>query len=116
MTTKSKKSRFPLPKLAPKLQRGRRINDPVDHDAAESVEAIARIVGAGVSCVPAAYLGGRVTFKHSKRLKGLMGLATCVGKTVTLWLGKLTLGEAVSVLETLVFTRTKRRSRRQVKR
>ena len=103
----TKKSKFPLPKLSPVLLRGRRISDPIDHEAAESVEAIAKIVGAGVSCVPACYLGGRVAFKRSKKLKGLRGLATCVGKTVTLWLLELTLDEALCVLDTLVSMRSR---------
>jgi hypothetical protein len=108
----TKKSKFPLPKLAPELLRGRRISDPIDHEAAESVEAIAKIAGAGASCVPACYSGGRVGFKRSKKLKGLKGLASCAGKTVTLWLCELTLGEAVSMLETLISMRSHRRGKR----
>ena len=107
----TKKSKFPLPKLSPLLLRGRRISDPIDHEAAKSVEAIAKIVGAGASCVPASYSGGRVGFKRSTKLKGVKGLANCEGKTVTLWIMELTLGEAVSMLQTLVYMRGKRGKR-----
>ena len=111
MTMKSKKSKFPLPKLSS----ARRISGPIDHEAAESVEAIARIIGAGAACIPTSSTGGRpiVIFRRSKKLKGLVGHATCIGKTVTLSLHDLTRGEAVSVLQTLVFTWPRRKSRRQ---
>jgi hypothetical protein len=101
MTTKSKSIGFPLPKLL----RARRI---IDHKAAESVRAIAKIVGAGAAC----RMGDRVGFKRSKKLKGLIGQANCFGKSVTLLLRDLTLGEAVSVLQTLVFMWPERKSRR----
>ena len=106
MTTKSKKSRFPLL---------RRIGDHIDHEATESVEAIARIIGAGAACIPTSSTGGRpiVIFRRSKKLKGLVGHATCIGKTVTLSLHDLTRGEAASMLQTLIFMRTERRSGRQ---
>ena len=104
MTTKSKASRFPLPRLVP--LRGRQIVDP---EAAESVRAIAKIAGAGAAC----RMGDRVGFRRSKKLKGLIGQANCFGKSVTLLLRDLTLGEAVSVLQTLVFTWPERKSLRQ---
>jgi hypothetical protein len=99
MTMKSKKSRFPLL---------RRIGDRVDPEAAESVRAIAKIAGAGAAC----RMADRVGFKRSKKLKGLIGQANCLGKSVTLLLRDLTLGEAVSVLQTLVFMWPERKSRR----
>ncbi|MGA9656169.1 MAG: hypothetical protein WBV96_19895 [Polyangia bacterium] len=102
MTTKSKSRRFPLPKLL----RARRI---VDHEAMESVRAIAKIAGAGAAC----RMEDRVGFRRSKKLKGLIGQANCFGKSVTLLLRDLTRGEAVSVLQTLVFVWPGRKSRRQ---
>ena len=105
MTTKFKANRFPQPKLAPELLRGRRISDPIDHKAAKSVEGIARIVGAGAACVPTCYVGGLVTFNRSTKLKGLEGHAACVGKKVTLRLNGLSLGEAAAALHTLAFMR-----------
>ena len=100
MTTKPKKSRFPLL---------RRIGDRIDPEASKSVEAIATIVGAGAAC----RMGSRVAFRRSKKLEGLVGQANCSGKSVTLFLRDLTLGETVSVLQTLVFTWPERKSRRQ---
>ncbi len=110
MTTKPKASRFPLPKLLS----ARRIGGPIDHEAAVTVDAIARVVGAGAACIPTSSIGGRpiVIFRRSKKLKGLVGHATCIGKTVTLSLHDLTRGEAVSMLQTLVFTWPGRKSYR----
>ena len=71
---------------------------------AKSMEAIAKIAGAGAACIPR-WIGGRVLFEHSKKLPGLMGSADCDENQVSLLLHNLTIGEAASALQTLVFMR-----------
>jgi len=66
---------------------------------AASVAAIAKSVGAAAEDVDAR---GRVSFSSSKRLPNVEGAAKCDGERVSLSLSDLTVGEAASMLATLV--------------
>jgi hypothetical protein len=85
----------------------KRIRIRANSRTAKSVEAIAKIAGAGAACIPR-WIGGRVLFERSKKLPGLMGSADCADGWVSLLLHNLTVGEAASALQTLVFMRGKR--------
>jgi hypothetical protein len=82
----------------------KRLRIRANSETAKSMEAIAKITGAGAACIPRS-IGGRVLFEHSKKLPGLMGSADCEDKWVSLLLHNLTIGEAASALQTLVFMR-----------
>ena len=88
----------------------KRIRIRANSRTAKSVEALAKIAGAGAACIPR-WIGGRVLFEHSKKLPGLMGSADCADGWVSLLLHNLTVGEAASALQTLVFMRGKRGKR-----
>jgi hypothetical protein len=83
----------------------KRIRIRANSKTAKSVKAIARLVGAGAPCIPR-WIGGRVLFEHSKKLPGLIGSVDCDGEWASLLLHSLTVGEAASALQTLVFMRT----------
>ena len=89
---------------------GKRIRVRAKSRTAKSVEAIAKIVGAGAACIPR-WFGDRVLFEHSKKLPGLLGSADCADGWVSLLLHNLTVGEAASALQTLVFMRGERGKR-----
>jgi hypothetical protein len=88
----------------------KRIRVRANSRTAKSVEAIAKIAGAGAACIPR-WVGGRVLFERSKKLPGLLGSADCADGWVSLLLHNLTVGEAASALQTLVFMRGKRGKR-----
>jgi hypothetical protein len=81
---------------------GKRIRVQAKSRTAKSVKQIAKIVGAGPACIPR-WFGDRVLFQHSKKLPGLLGSADCADGWVSLLLHNLTVGEAASALQTLVF-------------
>jgi hypothetical protein len=96
------------PRPSYKLERFRivtkRIRIRANSQTAKSVKGLARIAGAGADCIPR-WIGGRVLFEHSKKLRGLIGSVDCDGEWASLLLQNLTVGEAASALQTLVFMR-----------
>jgi hypothetical protein len=82
----------------------KRICIRANSQTAKSVKALARIAGAGADCIPR-WIGGRVLFEHSEKLPGLIGSVDCDGEWASLLLHNLTVGEAASALQTLVFMR-----------
>jgi hypothetical protein len=97
-------------RLEPFRITGKRIRVRADSRTARSVEQIAKIAGAGPACIPR-WFGDRVLFEQSKKLPGLLGSADCCDGWVSLLLHNLTVGEAASALQTLVFIRGERRKR-----
>lgn len=86
----------------------KRIRIRANSQTAKSVKGLARIAGAGADCIPR-WIGGRVLFEHSKKLRGLIGSVDCDGERASLLLQNLTVGEAASALQTLVFMRKGRK-------
>jgi hypothetical protein len=100
------------PRPSYKLERFRivtkRIRIRANSQTAKSVKGLARIAGAGADCIPR-WIGGRVLFERSKKLRGLIGSVDCDGEWASLLLHNLTVGEAASALQTLVFMRKGRK-------
>ena len=88
----------------------KRIRVLANSRTAKSIEALAKIAGAGAACIPR-WIGGRILFEHSKKLPGLLGSADCCDGWVSLLLHNLTVGEAASALQALVSMRGKRGKR-----
>ena len=82
----------------------KRIRIRANSQTAKSVKGLAKIAGAGEDCIPR-WIGGRVLFERSKKLRGLIGSVDCDGERASLLLQNLTVGEAASALQTLVFMR-----------
>jgi hypothetical protein len=82
----------------------KRVRARADSETTKSVKVLAKIAGAGATCVPRS-IGGRVLFERSQKLRGLLGSADCDENQVSLLLHNLTIGEAASALLTLVLMR-----------